>query len=56
MTRPPRAFVSWSSGKDSAFALCEARRLGLAEVRVGEIVERDGFVFADVLVTQGSSQ
>ena len=28
---PPKAFVSWSSGKDSAFALCEARRLGLAE-------------------------
>ena len=27
-----KAFVSWSSGKDSAFALCEARRLGLAEV------------------------
>jgi uncharacterized protein (TIGR00290 family) len=30
--KPPKAFVSWSSGKDSAFALCEARRLGLAEV------------------------
>jgi uncharacterized protein (TIGR00290 family) len=29
---PPRAFVSWSSGKDSAFALCEARRCGLAQV------------------------
>ncbi len=29
---PPKAFLSWSSGKDSAFALCEARRLGLAEV------------------------
>ena len=29
---PVKAFVSWSSGKDSAFALCEARRLGLAEV------------------------
>jgi uncharacterized protein (TIGR00290 family) len=27
-----KAFVSWSSGKDSAFALCEARRLGLAEI------------------------
>lgn len=26
----PKAFVSWSSGKDSAFALHEARRLGLA--------------------------
>jgi uncharacterized protein (TIGR00290 family) len=31
-TVPPKAFVSWSSGKDSAFALHEARRLGLAEV------------------------
>jgi uncharacterized protein (TIGR00290 family) len=28
----PRAFVSWSSGKDSAFALYEARRQGLADV------------------------
>ena len=28
----PRAFVSWSSGKDSAFALVQARRLGLAEI------------------------
>jgi uncharacterized protein (TIGR00290 family) len=30
--RPPKAFVSWSSGKDSAFALYEVRRLALAEV------------------------
>lgn len=29
---PPRAVLSWSSGKDCAFALVEARRLGLAEV------------------------
>jgi len=29
---PPQAFLSWSSGKDAAFALSEARRLGLAEV------------------------
>jgi uncharacterized protein (TIGR00290 family) len=28
----PKAFISWSSGKDSAFALLEAHRLGLAEV------------------------
>jgi uncharacterized protein (TIGR00290 family) len=28
----PKAYISWSSGKDSAFALVEARRLGLAEV------------------------
>ena len=32
MTAPPKAFVSWSSGKDSAFALHEARRTGLAEI------------------------
>jgi uncharacterized protein (TIGR00290 family) len=30
--RPPKAFISWSSGKDSAFALYEVRRAGLAEV------------------------
>ena len=29
---PPKAYVSWSSGKDSAFALYEAQRQGLAEV------------------------
>jgi uncharacterized protein (TIGR00290 family) len=29
---PPRAILSWSSGKDCAFALLEARRLGLADV------------------------
>jgi len=28
----PRAFVSWSSGKDSAFALYETQRLGGAEI------------------------
>jgi uncharacterized protein (TIGR00290 family) len=28
----PRAYVSWSSGKDSAFALFEAQRQGLAEI------------------------
>jgi len=33
----PRAFISWSSGKDSAFALYEAERLQLAEV-VGVLV------------------
>jgi uncharacterized protein (TIGR00290 family) len=31
-TVPPKAFVSWSSGKDSAFALHEARHVGLAEI------------------------
>jgi uncharacterized protein (TIGR00290 family) len=36
MPRPPKAFVSWSSGKDSAYALHEARTGGLAEV-VGAI-------------------
>jgi uncharacterized protein (TIGR00290 family) len=29
---PPKAYVSWSSGKDSAFALHEARRLRTAEI------------------------
>ncbi|PKP72276.1 MAG: ATP-binding protein, partial [Alphaproteobacteria bacterium HGW-Alphaproteobacteria-5] len=28
----PRAILSWSSGKDAAFALHEARRRGLAEI------------------------
>ncbi|HEV2286009.1 MAG TPA: hypothetical protein VGR80_08200 [Steroidobacteraceae bacterium] len=28
----PKAFISWSSGKDSAYALCEARAAGLADV------------------------
>ena len=42
---PPKAFISWSSGKDSAFALCEARRLGLADVvgvltTVNEVYDR----------------
>jgi uncharacterized protein (TIGR00290 family) len=32
MSAVPKAFVSWSSGKDSAYALYEARRQGLAEV------------------------
>lgn len=29
---PPRAFISWSSGKDCAFALWEAKRQGLADI------------------------
>lgn len=32
MAVAPRAVVSWSSGKDSAFALYEVRRQGLADV------------------------
>ena len=32
MSRPPKAFISWSSGKDSAYALYEARTRGLADV------------------------
>ena len=28
----PKAYLSWSSGKDGAYALIEARRLGLAEI------------------------
>jgi uncharacterized protein (TIGR00290 family) len=34
--KPPKAFISWSSGKDSAYALHEARTRGLADV-VGSI-------------------
>ena len=43
---PPKSVVSWSSGKDAAFALIEARRLGLADV-VGVLTtvdETDGHV------------
>jgi len=29
---PPKAYLSWSSGKDAAYALVEARRLGLADI------------------------
>jgi len=32
MPKPPKAYLSWSSGKDAAFALHEVRRLGLADV------------------------
>jgi uncharacterized protein (TIGR00290 family) len=32
MARPPKAFISWSSGKDSAYALHEARTRGIAQV------------------------
>jgi uncharacterized protein (TIGR00290 family) len=32
MSRPPKAYVSWSSGKDSAYALWQARSTGLAEI------------------------
>jgi uncharacterized protein (TIGR00290 family) len=31
-SNPPKAYVSWSSGKDSAFALYEAQRSGVADV------------------------
>jgi uncharacterized protein (TIGR00290 family) len=37
----PKAFISWSSGKDSAFALYEAKRLKLAEI-VGVLVTISG--------------
>lgn len=32
MSELPKAYVSWSSGKDCAFALHEAHRLGLAQI------------------------
>jgi hypothetical protein len=40
MTRP-KALLSWCSGKDSAWAL--------RVLRPGEVVARDGFVFADLV-------
>ncbi|MEZ5839320.1 MAG: ATP-binding protein [Hyphomicrobiales bacterium] len=44
-TTPERAYLSWSSGKDAAFSLFEARRLGLAVIvglltSVNEVAER----------------
>jgi uncharacterized protein (TIGR00290 family) len=44
--RRPRALLSWSSGKDAAFALHELRRGGEAEVvgLVTTLTERDGRV------------
>ena len=32
VSRLPKAFVSWSSGKDSAYALLETRRQSIAEI------------------------
>ena len=85
MASRPKAYISWSSGKDSAYALYVPRQQGEVEIagllttltedygRVGEngefhtvathgpmfssgigtvsgeVVERDGFIFADVL-------
>ena len=42
----PKAYVSWSSGKDAAWALHEARRAGLAEIAglVTTVKERAGRV------------
>jgi len=38
-----RTLLAWSSGKDSAMF----RRA--VELRAGDVVQRDGFVFADLL-------
>ena len=38
----PKALLSWSSGKDAAYALHRLRQQG-------EVVERNGFVFADLV-------
>ena len=63
-TSPPprkRTLLAWSSGKDSAWTLHQLLRSPEIEVaglfttvaedsgRVGEVAERDGFVYADVL-------
>jgi len=56
----PTAYVSWSSGKDSAFALYEARRSGRARIAgvlttINEVygghgrTEPDGLVFTHVV-------
>ncbi len=39
----PKAFVSWSSGKDSAFALLEAERSGLADIAGVLTIVNDSF-------------
>ena len=55
MSRLP-VLLAWSSGKDSAWTLHALRQRSDVEVvglrsacAGGEVVERDGFVFADLL-------
>ena len=62
MTEHPPALLCWSSGKDSAWTLHLLRRQfhtfdydgpmfrHPVPIRSGDIVARDGFVFADLLV------
>ncbi len=53
MSMRPKLWMSWSSGKDSAFALQELLSplfSGPIPVQVGTPLERDGFVFCDVRV------
>ena len=67
MSNLPKALLCWSSAKDSAWTLHRLREAGQVNVvgllttinsvpvRSGEIVERDGFVFVDLIWTPISS-
>ncbi|HYB60365.1 MAG TPA: hypothetical protein VEH50_02705 [Methylomirabilota bacterium] len=44
-----RLWLSWSSGEFHTFAFAEPMFRQPLAVRAGEVVIRDGFVFADVL-------
>jgi len=44
-TEIERVLLSWSSGKDSAWALYQLQQDSMVEV-----VNRDGFVYADLLL------
>lgn len=44
-----KTLLSWSSGKDSAWALHVLRLDPAVEVEIGEVVRRDGFACADII-------
>ena len=46
-----RVLLSWSSGKDSAWTLYQLQHDSVVEV-AGEVVNRDGFVYADPLLEE----
>lgn len=51
-----KILLAWSSGKDSAFAWDGPMFSRPVAIRTGEVVTRDGFVFADLLPERDSSQ